>query len=187
MLLVVLIGFAAQAQLIQNGTMDGPGPLAEHWQINDISTPTLENGVQRVDSPFAAELFQSVQLGQGNYILNFDLQCSYYAQVMLYIDSINGYVISINPIPAGSMTHYSIAFSVYDTCIMIKWRTIPNYSTWLRLDNVTLTESFGVGIPDPVANDQAEDGAIYDLRGRRLSGRPQHGYYIMNRKPYYKN
>ena len=85
------------------------------------------------------------------------------------------------------MTHYSIAFTVYDTCIMIKWRTTPNYATWLRLDNVTLTESFPVGISDPVANDRAEDGAIYDLMGRRLSERPDKGYYIKNRRVYYGN
>ena len=170
--------------LIQNSTMEGVGPLADYWQVNSISTPTLTDGVQKAESPFTASIYQDVLFNAGRYKLSFDMEASNWSQVVLWIDSISGYIIGVNPIPVTTMQHYEIEFNANLSCERIEFRTVPNYATWIRVDNVTLVEVFPVGIEEPQIQ-RRTDQRIFDLSGRQLQSVPRGKIYIQDGKKYY--
>lgn len=59
-------------------------------------------------------------------------------------------------------------------------RAVGSYKTDPFFDSKTGIET----VRDGHADDKIEDGTVYDLTGRRLSGKPQRGLYIRDGKKY---
>jgi len=183
-LLVVLIGFAAQAQnYIINGTME-PGlnndSLASPWYIGLDNDSRIENGLQFVTSPFTSILGQRLNIENPigrTFRLQFDINSNTWTQVVIWIDSVNSYVQSNpNPMPTGSC-HYDYNFTYTQlTIYAIDFICLPTGNTWLMLDNVSLTEVFPVGIDEHLLINSI--AKYYDMMGNPLYGIPEQGMYI---------
>ena len=64
-----------------------------------------------------------------------------------------------------------------------KYRTLNGWNSFEKIVEMGTTE---VAAPKTVGSNRSSDSGIYDLQGRRLNSKSQHGIYIKNKKKYVK-
>lgn len=111
--------------------------------------------------------------------IQFDIESNAWTQFIIWVTPTFSYVQSQpNPQPIG-LYHYDFTFTyTQPTLYAVEFRTIPNWATWMKLDNIVLTDLSTVGVPELQRSEPGQP-EYYKLIGDRLPGPPEHGIWFV--------
>lgn len=186
-LFITLLAYTATGQnLMNNGTMDADlnsDGLADGWYVDNGTTATLTGGWQHLTATNTCEFGQVVDLSEPagkTYRIRYDIDSDSPTQLRIFMtDGYSFMVNQPNPQPVG-LHHYDYTFYFFQsTFAALQFRTIYGNS-WMKIDNVILTEVYPVGLPEPITPDWIPV-EYYDMLGRQIPQAPDRGIWIERR------